>query len=190
MIKVLHHVLIDTYNTQVDEHLVSGMGTGIKQIKNLIRKYLPGCDNIYKMSRLSQLGILAVELLNDAEALAPCGEENHDQTEETGVCLFSSSSCITADIAYQKTIQEEFFPVPGLFVYTAPNVVAGDISIKNNYSGDTCFYILPGEDIGVMKMIIEAIYNGFEGNVIAGWLDHYSDDNYKANIYKLNLKNN
>lgn len=40
----------------------------------------------------------------------------------------------------------------------------------------------------MMKMIIEAVYNGFEGNVIAGWLDHYSDDNYKANIYKLNFK--
>ncbi len=188
MIKILHHVLIDTYNTQVDGHPVSGMGTGTEQIENLIQKYLPEYDNIYKMSRLSQLGVLAVELLNDAGSLAQCGEENHDQTEKTGVCLFSSSSCITADIAYYETIQEEFFPVPGLFVYTAPNVVAGDISIKNNYSGDTCFYILPGEDNEMMKMIIEVVYNGFEGNVIAGWLDHYSDDNYKANIYKLNFK--
>lgn len=99
MIKILHHVLIDTYNTQVDGHPVSGMGTGTEQIENLIQKYLPEYDNIYKMSRLSQLGVLAVELLNDAGSLAQCGEENHDQTEKTGVCLFSSSSCITADIA-------------------------------------------------------------------------------------------
>ncbi|MDR1525000.1 MAG: hypothetical protein LBS79_07090 [Tannerella sp.] len=92
----------------------------------------------YKMDALSKLGFLASELVLgsiDRELLK----------EDTGIALFNRSASLETDRRYRQTIcdKNNFFPSPSEFVYTLPNIVAGEISIRNKIHGETAFYIAP-----------------------------------------------
>src|SRR3712207_7060242 len=47
--------------------------------------------------------------------------------------------------AYEQTIchRAQFFPSPSVFVYTLPNIVTGEIAIRNHYHGETHFFVIP-----------------------------------------------
>ena len=121
----------------------------------------------YKMDALSKLGFLASELLlKDTDRETPKGD--------MGIALFNRSSSLEADSRYQKTIcdKNNFFPSPSEFVYTLPNIVTGEIAIRNKIYGETAFYVVA--DLH-KDMLYEAIGNmvNFAGMkcVLAGWTE-------------------
>ena len=121
----------------------------------------------YKMDTLSKLGFLASEIL-----LA--GSDREQPKPETGIILFNRSSSLVADISYQKTIQDKdnFYPSPAEFVYTLPNIVAGEIAIRNKIYGETVFYTLShfNPDL-INEAVDDAIcYAGIK-NALAGWIE-------------------
>jgi hypothetical protein len=121
----------------------------------------------YKMDVLSKLGFLASELLME-------GIDKETSKEDMGIILFNRSSSLETDNRYQKTIQnkDDFFPSPAEFVYTLPNIVTGELAIRNKIYGETAFYVMSDfqEDI-----IIDAVNNAinFAGmkRVLAGWVE-------------------
>jgi len=92
----------------------------------------------YKMDALSKLGFLASEML-----LA--GSDRELPKPDMGIILFNKSSSLAADMNYQQTIRdkENFYPSPAEFVHTLPNIVAGEIAIRNKIYGETVFYTQP-----------------------------------------------
>jgi hypothetical protein len=128
----------------------------------------------YKMDVLSKLGFLASELVLD-------GIDREVPKEDTGIVFFNRSASLETDRKYRQTIcdKDNFYPSPSEFVYTLPNIVAGEIAIRNRICGETTFYIAPrfrGDDL------CEAIENtiNFAGmkRVLAGWVeaDAFSGD--------------
>jgi hypothetical protein len=128
----------------------------------------------YKMDVLSKLGFLASELVLN-------GIEREQPQKDTGIVFFNRSASLETDRRYRQTIcdKDNFYPSPSEFVYTLPNIVAGEISIRNRIYGETTFYITPhfrGDDL------CEAIENtvNFAGmkHVLAGWVeaDAFSGD--------------
>ena len=101
-------------------------------IKSVYKHYNIKYGKFYKMDGLSKLGFLASELLliNENSNLLP---------EETAIILANSSSSLNTDIKYQKTINDT--PSPSVFVYTLPNIVIGEICIRNIIRGETIFFI-------------------------------------------------
>ena len=77
---------------------------------------------------------MASELLLQAE-----GAERFVPREDRAVVFFNRSASLQADTAYQATIQDpdNFYPSPAAFVYTLPNIVTGEIAIRNKYFGET-----------------------------------------------------
>jgi len=133
----------------------------------------------YKMDKLSQLGFVASELLLSQEN--PREEQNNDRA----VILFNHSSSICVDREYEKTISlgEEYFPSPSLFVYTLPNIVCGEIAIRNGYHSETSFYIISKKDEIIMNKIIEATFaDKTLKSVITGWVDYQNDNAFEADI--------
>ena len=90
----------------------------------------------YKMDALSKLGFLASEILLS-------GSDREQPKPDMGIIFFNRSSSLEADGKYQKTIQEKdnFFPSPAEFVYTLPNIVTGEIAIRNKIHGETAMYV-------------------------------------------------
>lgn len=121
----------------------------------------------YKMDLLSKLGFLASELVLN-------GLDKEQPKEDTGIVLFNSSASLEADKRYQRTIQykDDFFPSPAEFVYTLPNIVLGEIAIRNKVYGETSFFITPDFQADRITEVIEDMIN-FAGmkRVLAGWTE-------------------
>lgn len=96
--------------------------------KRLNLKY----SKYYKMDYLCKLGFLASEILLN-------GEQIPNETDEVALVFANASSSLHTDVKYQKSIKE--IPSPSVFVYTLPNIVIGEISIRNKFYGEHMFFV-------------------------------------------------
>jgi len=122
----------------------------------------------FKMDALSKTGFLASELL-----LADFDREQ--PKEDMGIIFFNQSSSLDNDEAYQQTIQD--FPSPAVFVYTLPNIVAGEIAIRNKIYGETAFYISRNFQA---ELIVEIASSAFRDAkltyLLTGWIEIYKGE--------------
>ena len=156
-------------------------------LKALYHQYVGDYPKFYKMDGLSRLGFIASELLLQAEGL-----ERFVACDDRAVIFFNHSSSIGADRKYLESIAdpENFFPSPSVFVYTLPNIVTGEIAIRNHYYGETSFYILPERSEQQMEAILRAsCLDTATRSIITGWLDYEDDEHFMAEIKTLQIKN-
>lgn len=87
----------------------------------------------YKMDDLCKLGYVAVAWLLDGIEF---GEE------ECGMVLSGKYGCLDTDMKHQQIIDKEGDAAssPAVFVYTLPNVVAGEISIRHHIKGENTWF--------------------------------------------------
>ncbi len=132
----------------------------------------------YKMDLLSKLGFIACELLLGSNA-------DRGSLEECKVILFNKSASLCTDRAYQQTISDagNYYPSPSVFVYTLPNIVTGEIAIRNKIYGETSFYVLDEWDSLLMEKIIKSsVPRKGDIKVITGWLDCWNEDDFEAEL--------
>ena len=121
----------------------------------------------FKMDALSKLGFLASELLLK-------GVDREQPKHDMGIIFFNRSSSLEADVCYQKTIQRpnDFYPSPAEFVHTLPNIVMGEIAIRNKIYGETVFYAMPALYKNIIsEMIDDTMYYAGMKNALAGWVE-------------------
>lgn len=130
----------------------------------------------FKMDNLSKAGFLASELLVDEL------DENFER-KDCGVILFNRISSLTTDRNFENTIKdpENCYPSPALFVYTLPNIVTGEICIRQKFYGESSFYVM--EDFDTQR-IVDVINDSLTQNqyVMTGWIDE-SDNGIKALMF-------
>jgi 3-oxoacyl-[acyl-carrier-protein] synthase-1 len=129
------------------------------------------------MDSLCKLGFIASELLLKAE-----GKEHFKESTNRAVVLMNRSSSVAADLKYLSTIQpDNYFPSPSHFVYTLPNIVTGEIAIRNHYQGETAFYILPEKNEVLMSQILTATScDPRTDSILAGWVDYRNSKEFEA----------
>jgi 3-oxoacyl-[acyl-carrier-protein] synthase-1 len=126
----------------------------------------------FKMDGLSKLGVLASEIIFKDE------KKRFEPTENIAVICFNRSSSLDIDTKYQATIQnnEDYFPSPSLFVYTLPNIVTGEIAIRNKFFGETSFYVCKEFDA---KQIVGIVKNAFSDKtttaLLTAWIEHFEE---------------
>ncbi len=130
----------------------------------------------YKMDVLSKLGWLAAEVLLmdsfDGNAYAPA---------DVGIILANANSSLDSDLRYMKSVAE--VPSPALFVYTLPNIMIAEISIRNNFKGEGAFFISEKFDAGFITTYVnDLLTNDKLKCCICGWVDVLADD-YKAVLF-------
>ena len=182
-----HSVLIRPDAVQVDGRPLSTDATGKDLLKALYHQYVGDYPKFYKMDGLSRLGFIASELLLQAE-----GGERFAPCDDRAVIFFNHSSSISADRKYLESIAdpENFFPSPSVFVYTLPNIVTGEIAIRNHYYGETSFYILPERSERQMEAILRAsCLDPATRSIITGWLNYDDDEHFMAEIKLLKIEN-
>jgi hypothetical protein len=127
----------------------------------------------FKMDKLSKLGFLASELL------LRDGIDRDVPKPEMAVVLMNSSASLDTDETYQKTIQpgEDYFPSPSVFVYTLPNIVIGEICIRQKIQGENTFFVSE-------QFKAESLYNYVQQlfatsntqSCLCGWLELKNED--------------
>ena len=151
----------------------------------IYKQQIGGYPKFYKMDLLSRLAFVAAELL---APLTPEGEG----LERGAVILFNHSSSIVSDRQFLATIngKEGAFASPSVFVYTLPNIAAGEIAIRHHICGETAFYILQEKDEALMQQILEASLSASGATcAVSGWVDAESDTSYacELSLYKVSL---
>jgi 3-oxoacyl-[acyl-carrier-protein] synthase-1 len=166
-----------TANTYSVEHHVRI--TPPSDLTEIYKQQIGNYPKFYKMDKLSQLGFIASELLLKQES------PRKEQCTDRAVVLFNHSSSVWVDREYAKSIAvgDDYFPSPSLFVYTLPNIVCGEIAVRNGYHAETSFYILPHKDENMMRQILASTFlDETIQSILTGWIDYEDDQHFEAEL--------
>ena len=179
--KKTHRVHLTDASLVIDGCIVDVPETGLQMLTRIYKNYIRDYPRFYKMDGLCRLGLIATEIL--------LGQENRERftaCDDRAVILMNHSSSVGADLKFLKSIAEEgnYFPSPSVFVYTLPNIVTGEIAMRNNYHGETAFYITDRRDDNLMQQIINASFaDPKTKSIIGGWIDYQDDNHFDADIF-------
>ena len=130
----------------------------------------------YKMDNLSKLGWLASEIL-----IKDKFKPHIYKPEQIGILLANANSSLDDDIKYYHSIKDG--PSPSSFVYSLPNIVIGEICIRNNFKGEHAFFIQETFDTGfIAQQVNYMLDNNILEACICGWVDVLEHE-YKAVLY-------
>jgi hypothetical protein len=130
----------------------------------------------HKMDQLCKLGFLATEVL-----LKETGHDLKYAGTETGLILSNAHASLDVDLKYAKTIHSG--ASPALFVYTLPNIVIGEISIRHHFKGENAFFVFKQFDGNFMAEYVNGLFaNKLIKNCICGWVDILKED-YRAILF-------
>ena len=119
----------------------------------------------YKMDRLSKLGFLGTEVLLQNSSLL-----TRYTRDQVALVLANASSSLDTDLRFAESMKT--IPSPALFVYTLPNIVAGEICIRHGLKGENAFFILPEFNAKQMAdYVTQVMASEKTGACIGGWIE-------------------
>ena len=114
----------------------------------------------HKMDVLCKLGIVATEVLF----------RNHKISPDTALVFSNASSSLETD----KDHREEMKGIvsPSIFVYTLPNIVLGEISIKHKLQSENVFFVSEKFNAALIKDYTTVLLeNSKVPAVVCGWIE-------------------
>lgn len=149
-------------------------------MKVIYKSYEVKYPKYFKMDNLCKLAFIASEIVLKGneyiKKLSPV---------KVGVILQNSHSSLDTDLKYNDTIKDKsnYFPSPAVFVYTLPNVMVGEICIRNKFQGESTCFISEKFDIEFITEYVNELFNsGKIDACITGWAD-YIDGEYRAILF-------
>ena len=176
-----HYIVITPETVKLNGVDMSHAEQGNAMLTELYRAHVGDYPKFFKMDTLCKLGFVASEMLLKDE-----GEERFVPREDRAVVLFNRTASLQADTNYQSTIQdpENFFPSPAAFVYTLPNIVTGEIAIRNKYFGETSFIVVESCDAQIMaRQLMNAFRDPMTQSILGGWLDCTDENHFEARLF-------
>ena len=152
--------------------------------KPYFKKYIADTSRFFKMDLYSRLAYISTTLL--AKDLLDGSEP-----EDRALFIFTQNGSVLADRKHLSTFSdpEAFFPSPAVFINTLPNVVLGEIAVRNVIKGETTLVMLPGRDDAAMDGILEATLSATRPAVmLCGWVDCAGEDIFMADLKLLKIK--
>ena len=138
-------------------------------IKTVYKHYSIGFPKFYKMDNLSKLAFMTSELL-----LKGIDLEERFEPVDLGIVLINSSSTLDTDDRYFETITDKsnYFPSPAVFVYTLPNIMVGEISIRNKIMGENITFVAEKYDPQSLSDYVNLLFlkDRLKG-CICGWVE-------------------
>jgi 3-oxoacyl-[acyl-carrier-protein] synthase-1 len=140
-----------------------------KFLTALYRKLNIDYPKFFKMDTLSKLGFLASELIFEDN------KQRFVPREDGAIICFNRSSSLETDVFFQSSLAPgNFFPSPSVFVYTLPNIVMGEIAIRNKFFGETSFYISEKFNPEQIFSTINIVFQNNKTNfVLTSWVESF-----------------
>ena len=127
---------------------------GSSRLTEIYRYLDAGYPKFHKMDNLSKAGFLASEMV-----LRALDYDRETPDGSTSVVFANKSASLDDDKRFQATINpDNYYPSPSVFVYTLPNIVTGEVAIRNKIHGETSFFILEDFDAEKNKVSVEFSY--------------------------------
>jgi hypothetical protein len=181
MLHIVKHISITQNQVKVDGNTVftheSEEGFN-KFIRGVYRHFKTDYPKFFKMDPLSKLGFISVEVLLK-------GLETDISGSRTACILFNSSSSLEIDEKHQESIRdrENYFPSPSNFVYTLPNIMAGEAAIRHKFLGENTVLINDSFDVQLIyDMCLQVFISGLTDRCICGWVEQY-ENKYESLLF-------
>ncbi|MBK6281640.1 MAG: hypothetical protein IPF54_02270 [Draconibacterium sp.] len=130
----------------------------------------------YKMDAQCKLAFIASEVL-----FTDFDREKY-KDEEIAMVFANSESTLSTDMDYWESAQT--IASPALFVYTLPNIMMGEIAIRNKIKGENLFFIAEDFDSNLLLQQTELLFqNNPTKIVIVGWVNYESEERYLARLF-------
>ena len=157
--------------------LFNKLGTSVKitqsSIENDINSFLKEMyykldldyPKFFKMDNLCKLGVIGAELL------CRKNKDLFSRKDRVGIILQNKSSSLDSDIKHQERIENNTVS-PAIFVYTLPNIVIGEISIKHKWQSEGVFFIDENIDIKLLSQYSNILLKERRADLnLIGWID-------------------
>ncbi len=157
-----------------------------KFLKSIYKNYNIKYPKYFKMDNLSKLGFLSAEIL-----LKGVDISNY-KSEDIAQIYINSEATFETDAKFYETIKDpgNFFPSPAIFVYTLPNIMMGEISIRNGFKGENTFYVSESFDKDFLLDSVSILFKNTKTTAcLAGWIDLTKYDLH-SEIYFISAKTN
>ena len=177
----LDYVVLNQGYVSVNGRELEHEASGNALLTELYRNHIADWPKFFKMDTLSKAGFVASELLIKELGEHRLGSEEFAQGR--AIVLFGATASLCADRNYQETIQDKdnYYPSPALFVYTLPNIVTGEIAIRNHWRGETSFYVTEAPDAAQMAFhLVCTFQDQVTDSILAGWVDSSRNDDFQA----------
>ena len=98
----------------------------------------------------------------------------------------NANASLDTDLKYFESTKE--IASPALFVYTLPNIVMGEICIRNKFKGENSFFIFEDFNVAFIHQYVNELFaNNILKLCICGWVD-VLQENYKAVLFLFQQK--
>lgn len=181
---ITHKITVTPQEVIIDGLSLQTEMKGGQILKEMYRKYVKDYPRFYKMDPLCKLGFIASELLLDAESKAE-GTTRFSGNRNRGVLLVGSKGSICADMAYLQTIRhpENYYPSPSAFIYTLPNIVTGEIAIRNGYHGATSYIMMQDGESELEQLMLQALLYYKMDSLVGGVIEMEGPEKFKAVLH-------
>lgn len=182
---IQHWVNILTDSASLDGDELEYTEKGSDLVTSIYRKQINNYPKFFKMDALCKLGFVASELLlsKETQKLGPC--------EDRAIILFNRSSSLCNDKNYLQTIanRNNYYPSPSIFVYTLPNIITGEIAIRNQYFGETAFYVMDRLNVDTIQQIVsDSFQDTITTSALCGWIECEDKDHFEAHLFLVDKK--
>lgn len=135
--------------------------------RQIYRFLQPDYPKFHKMDQLSQAAFLTVELLKKE-----AGNVLMTSSEESVALIFANreSSSVT-DSLFIDSYQRNGSPSPSLFVYTLPNILLGELSIRNKWYGENIFAVFPKFALDYYEKNARILLDDQVSVILCGWVN-------------------
>ena len=158
---------------EISSYELKGKGDSDTVIRERYKELEIKDIKFFKMDIMSRLGVIgATTLLRGVEEISDIDPFN------IGFMLANRSSSLDTDIRHQIVIDEQGDTAasPAIFVYTLPNIVIGEISIRNKFKGENIFFVNSNErSESLCEDLLKMAERSRLEFVICGWCDYYNE---------------
>lgn len=174
MSNLKHHIAWDTKGISIDGQAIAieGLSGVIASDMKLVYNYLAlDYAKFFKMDNLCKLGFLGVELLKTKIDLTTYRDD------EIALHFQNASSSLDTDAKHQQKINKSTPSSPAIFVYTLPNIVIGEIAIRNKWFGENLFTLSTNFDLSNWETTNQILFAAQKAKVvIGGWVEVFEED--------------
>ena len=145
-------------------------------LKAFYKSNILSYPKFYKMDAQCKLAFIATEVL-----LKNFAREKY-QDEKIAMVFANSESTLATDILYWESTNN--IASPALFVYTLPNIMMGEIAIRNKIKGENIFFISEKYDNNLLFEQTELIFfNTPTQIVLVGCVNYENEESYDTKLF-------
>ena len=180
MTKNIRYIYISNSHLFIDGNIVlKGENPIFVKFLKEIYKFLEiKYPKYYKMDTLSKLGFLASEVLLQDQLMT-------SSEDRIGIVVGNRASTFLVDSKHQETINDKgnYFPSPANFVYTLPNVMTGEICIRNHFKGENAVFVMEQFDTVFITNMVNMLFKADKVDTLIGGFVNADVDDYEAFLF-------